>query len=681
MKMNKILAAGVAATLAVTSLTAVTGATVERSFDLKATKGDITYTAKANVGEQARATSKEFEVIKDTTATTNAVLPASYYDTTTITETSNTLDTNWDGKNSAADWDAFIPVTVTSNAGAPLLGLVGDFKIKIEGRANDNGNLVNCTQYAELKSLGTHTITGVNATHIIPIYKTSSPVDAFMPGKFVAIDKISLETSASGVTFSVKGIGTEALYNDINNNNRNLKVANGTTGTLTNTLTASDNATKINAWASDDLNDTAAQGTDVQLEITIPAYTQSAYNEGTGLIEDAAGNATAVIAYDIKGITGGNYTNVTPITTADYDLGLATPPAGNNRAALLLNEICNVISQGVKINWQKSAASTAIYSPVLERTELNNRDGDTDDIMGRNEIWELSTTRDYRSTWGTSRYTAGANDLLGQAGQTYNVVDYNKGTHANDFAGLASQVADFFNKQTNGKIIFTFAPPEAQAQAAGWISEGIPSTEVGLKTVLGEMSYLDFALFVNYGSTTGSLQAIATLDLNSGSVEFDISDILVALGGQTIGTVQDLYYGLRKGVTNASCYNGEGLTVSKVTLQYDETATVSGDTAADDKETVKEEEPAKEEPKNEDKADTVEIPDDADDGEDTDVVIDEPTDTVDTTVDNTADNTTPVVVNNNTAAAADENPHTGAALAVVPAIVAAAAMALSKKRK
>ena len=573
MKMNKILAAGVAATLAVTSLTAVTGATVERSFSLESTKGDVTYAAVATVGEQARAASKEFEVIKGTAAATvNTVLPASYYDTTALTETSNTLDTNWDTKNSAADWDGFIPVTVTSNAGAALLNLVGDFKIKIEGRANDNGNLVNCTQYATLVSLGSHTINGgaVAATHIIPIYKTTSPVDAFMPGKFVAIDRISLETAASGVTFSVKGISTEALYNDINNNTRKLKVANGTTGTLNTTLTASNNTTTISAWASDDLTDTAAQGTDVALTVSIPNYTQSAYNETAGTIQTAAGATTAIVAYNITAVdANGNYT-ATAIRNANYDLGPTTAaayPAGTNRAALLLNEICNVISQGVTINWAKSAASTALYAPVLERTESTL---DTDDDMKRNEIWELSTTGDYNSTWGTSiPGGAGAGDYLAGTGQTYTVTTYNQGTHANDFAGLASQVADFFNHQKNGKIIFTFAPPEAQAAAAGWVAGGIPSTEVGLKTVLGEMSYLDFALFVNYATTTGSLQAIATLDLNSGSVEFDISDILVALDGQTIGTIHDLYYGLRKGIANASCVYGQGLTVSKVTLQYD----------------------------------------------------------------------------------------------------------------
>jgi len=676
MKMNKILAAGVAATLAVTSLTAVTGATVERSFDLKSTKGEITYAAKASVGEQARAASKEFEVIKDTV--TNTVLPASYYDTTSITETSATLDTNWDGKNSAADWDAFIPVKVVSNAGANLLNLVGDFQVKIEGRANDNGNLVKITQYAKLVNVGDHNIGVAGATHLLPIYKTTSPVDAFMPGKFVAIDTISLETAASGVTYSVKGIGTETLYNDINNNGKNLKVSiDGVT------IKDSNGKNEINAWASEEIDDTAAAGADVTLEITLPSYGWAAYKETDGKIYDAgAATQNAIVAYDITGVTSGNYT-VTPIKVDDYDLALDPASSTKGRAALLLNEVNNVIKQGVKINWAKSAATTALYSPVLERTESIY---DTDDDMKRNEIWELSTTRDYNSSWGTNIFTGyGASDYLDGTGQTYKETTYNKGTHANDFAGLASQVADFFNKQTNGKIIFTFAPPEAQTTAAGWISEGIPSTEVGLKTVLGSMSYLDFALFVNYGTTTGSLQAIATLDLNSGSVEFDISDILDALGGQTIGVIQDLYYGLRKGVKNDACYNKEGLVVSKVTLQYDETAVVSGDAAAaDDKETVKEEEPAKEEPKNEDKADTVEIPDEPDDEGDTDVVITEPEqEAADATVDNTADNTTPVVINTNTtpSVAADENPHTGVALAVVPAIAAAAAMVLSKKRK
>ena len=270
---------------------------------------------------------------------------------------------------------------------------------------------------------------------------------------------------------------------------------------------------------------------------------------------------------------------------------------------------------------------------------------DGDKTLYREEIEVLSYADRYYATNGGN---AGTTD----GDQTYD--DDNMGTNPRQFAGLASQVADFFNKQTNGTITFKFTT-NAGSGSNDWNNGGIPSTQVGLKNFPGDATANDFALFFNYDQT-GSLQAITSVDTDAGTVTFDISDVLDELGGQTKGVIDNIYYGMTKGVK----YDDQavkGLYVESVTLAYDEDADVEADieddVEADDDVEIEED-------------DDVEIEDDADDAEEDDAEEDDAETDGDVIVETEDD---------------DANPGTGVALAVVPAMVAAAAVVLSKKRK
>ena len=273
---------------------------------------------------------------------------------------------------------------------------------------------------------------------------------------------------------------------------------------------------------------------------------------------------------------------------------------------------------------------TSVEYPFLAITDVVKPD---ENILDRQEIEVLSYANANAATNGGE-----SGGLDGD--QTYG--DDGMGTNPNDFAGLASQVADFFNKQTNGTITFTFTSGAA-ASGTEWVTGGVPSTQVGIRNALGDATAKDFALFFNYNQT-GALQAVTNIDKDSNSVSFDISNVLDDLGGQTKGVIDNIYYGMTKGITYD---HGEGLFVESIVLAYDEDADVEAD-IEDDAEV-------------EDDAD-VEIEDDADDAEEED----------------DADATGDVVVEDEDD---DANPGTGVALAVVPAMVAAAAVVLSKKRK
>lgn len=265
-----------------------------------------------------------------------------------------------------------------------------------------------------------------------------------------------------------------------------------------------------------------------------------------------------------------------------------------------------------------------------------------------------------------------ANSNNGQDGdQSYD--DDGLGTNPKEFAGLASQVGDFFNKQTNGTITFRFTTASATT-GTSWNNGGIPSTQVGIKNLLGDSTANDFALFFNYDQT-GSLQAVASIDADSGEVSFDISDVLDDLGGQTKGVIDNIFFGLAKGVKYTD-KTVDGLKVETVTLAYDEDSTdadIEDDTADDDDDV-------------EDDDDTT-IDDDADDDDDTTIDDDDDDDTADddddATVDAGEDDANgdagdTVIVK---PSGEDTNPNTGVALAVVPAAIAAAAVVVSKKRK
>lgn len=283
------------------------------------------------------------------------------------------------------------------------------------------------------------------------------------------------------------------------------------------------------------------------------------------------------------------------------------------------------------------------------------------------------------------------------------------GTLPNAFAGLASQAADFFNKYYNGKITFNIGLAATTSIDAAWKYGGVPSTEVGIKNMLSSAQTNDFALFFNYGSTTGTLQAATDIDANNGAVIFDISDVLDALDGHTIGTIQDIYYGMNKSLYNySSSLAVPGMFITSIEFQRSDANDVDADVdePEDDTTDVEPEVPVDDvdEPADvddyddaDDEDEPADVDDDYDDYDDTDDTDDaddeddapyvEPDDEDDapayiddTTPDDVAgDDIVPVVINNDPAG--DENPGTGVALAVVPAIVAAAAMVVSKKRK
>ncbi len=304
-------------------------------------------------------------------------------------------------------------------------------------------------------------------------------------------------------------------------------------------------------------------------------------------------------------------------------------------------------------------SSTTVRYPFMPTTGW-----DGDDILTRYEIDALSISDAYNAA-NIGGYIDtdgdGVADDNFDGDQSYNDDDTTDGTVPYDFAGLASQVADFFNKQTNGTITFKFTTAASSGSSVDWVTGGVPSTQTGIKNYIGDSTANDFALFFNYDQT-GSLQAVTELDKEAGTVTFNISDVLDAMGGQTLGVIDNIYYGLRKGLDCDTDYDGTndsvGLFVESIVLAYDEDGDVAADIEDEDDADVEIEEDDDVEIEEDD---DVEIEDDADDAEEDDAATDG-----DVIVETEDD---------------DANPGTGVALAVVPAMVAAAAVVLSKKRK
>ncbi len=311
---------------------------------------------------------------------------------------------------------------------------------------------------------------------------------------------------------------------------------------------------------------------------------------------------------------------------------------------------------------------TKVKYPFLPVTDgINNNAVDT--VLKRTEIVELSAAGSHQAytaemiaeDWSKLFHNTDGNQSYGDNGL---------GDTPRIFAGLASQIADFFNKQTNGTITFKFTTPTASSGTA-WENGGVPSTQVGIKNFLGDATANDFALFFNY-EQTGALQAVTSIDANAGTVEFNIDDVLDALGGQTIGVIDNVFYGLVKGATAFKNAAGEdtslmGLYVESVTLAYAEDEAADDDIVEDDADDVVEDDA--DDVVEDDADDDVEIDDDADD------VIEDDADDAEDDADVEGDVVTTPDVDD------DSNPATGVALAVVPAMIAAAAAVVSKKRK
>lgn len=282
----------------------------------------------------------------------------------------------------------------------------------------------------------------------------------------------------------------------------------------------------------------------------------------------------------------------------------------------------------------------------------------------RKDVWVMSQTGANKSQNQVNKY---------DGNQTY--YDSGLGTNPNEFGGLASQTADFFNKQNNGQMIFHFIDP---AKVTTWTSNGIPSTEVGLRTALAQTA---FALFFNYEESTGSIQTIGTVDKDALTVTFDMEDVLADFGGYTKANLHDIYYGCNNGLSYGDPYNDIGYAVDKVTLQYDDApAAVDAQTADDDAD----DDAAVVVADDDDDDDVVADDDDDDIAADDDIIEDDDDDDDDAGEIIADDDDDDDDVNNDVDyvdADDDANPGTGVGLAVIPAIVAGAALVVSKKRK
>lgn len=384
----------------------------------------------------------------------------------------------------------------------------------------------------------------------------------------------------------------------------------------------------------------------------VDSFVPGQFVEITKVTVDVTGETTVTTAndYDAWGDSvWGSYNGATLTMVQAFTTGA---DAANPTGLAVTDEINNAVYGMWGFAYANEKSTTVDY-PFMAVTDV-----DGNKTLVRNEIGLLSYAGGHEA-WngGTSNPGVDGED------QTYD--DNGFGTKPRDFAGLASQVGDFFNKQTNGTITFKFTTAAASTGTA-WQTGGVPSTQVGIKNALGDATANDFALFFNYDQT-GSLQAVAAIDANAGTVTFDIADVLDALDGKTIGVIDNIWYGMTKGVKYADLNNAVGLKVESITLAYDEDADDDADIEDDTDVEEDDDDDATVEDDDDDDA-VVEDDDDDDDyvdeDDDDDTDVDGDTDMVDTADDDD-----------------DANPGTGVALAVVPALVAAAAVVVSKKRK
>lgn len=140
---------------------------------------------------------------------------------------------------------------------------------------------------------------------------------------------------------------------------------------------------------------------------------------------------------------------------------------------------------------------------------------------------------------------------------SYSELGHGKGMKG--FEGLASQVAAFFNKQTNGKIIFRLKSA-SPAINSNWSRGGIQDYTSGALYSSGTNSL--FGLFFNYEST-GSLVSASTIS-GDGTITFDISNVLSDIGGYTSSTLRSIYYGFDGGADYA-----QGIKIESVILSCD----------------------------------------------------------------------------------------------------------------
>lgn len=384
-------------------------------------------------------------------------------------------------------------------------------------------------------------------------------------------------------------------------------------------------------------------------------FTQAEYDLDANkkITANALKKATDIRYFDVPAVGGIDAFDLKSPSAENrwvWDENYATLPVSTTALYKMYRALYNSVTPET---FTENSDSKKTLQPFLKMTTAT--EGAT---IYRDNVNVLSYTDAYRSKTLESK-----NDF----NQTYD--DAGMGTAPKWFAGLASQTADFYNKQNNGQMIFKFKDP---ANADKWVSYGVPSTEVGLRTLQGTA----MALFFNYTTSTGSIQSIGVVDKDAWTITFDIANVLDDFGGLTKATLEDIYYGLNTGMQYGDPYNGKGYVVESVTLQYDDSP-AAVDASTDDDAAVVVADDDDDVVADDDDDDDVFADDDVvaddDDDDDDDAGIIEDDDDDDTDVNNDVDYVD--------GADDDANPGTGVGLAVIPAIVAAAAAVVSKKRK
>lgn len=754
MKINKTLAAGLAATLAVSSLASVSSAVVQHwTWDMEKTYGKVIYKATALDTDKIYDLGKEYLYEKtaanDTTTSGTTItkdvdaVPFAIRRPDALTPIANQdlgkLDTA-DHKNGVECYDYFMVFEADWNNGT-IKDAIGGLNIVIEGKALASDGATTEKHVQKVSLINVPDGNKKSKYWILPIYTDAAPRTngsyAFLPEKFVQVDSVSLSVAADGEE-RYKDELSKRLYKDItakdkasvldsdtvDDDDEDVGIAYGGNeqdgynipvvtddGVVYVKLTLQEKLYMVADYFTANAKNAPIKA-DGTIRTNITGIKVSAENDDitgadvtidTGAFANDA-NVTVTGVYDpatgtYKAPTAANFNDQNGLTAADLadqgeeiTLGVAAYQIDISRAALagknqkgekLLKKIIEICKynngDALKVVWQKKETSTYDEAAWLPKTENDNSK-----ILERDDIWMLSDTNDYLSESLKDKVANASEDVSDT--QTYEVTDEkgNEGTIPKGFNGMASKFADFFNSaygeapKKEAKVIFKFKAKAADNTEDGWKNGGIPSTEVGLRNFLDALDEKDFALFVNYKATTGSLQAAATLKPESGEVEFDVSNILTALKGSTIGVVQDIYYGLETGFaqTEGKYKDAIGLYVTEVRFEYNDDDTSSTDAKTDEKTDAKgDEKPADdkktdEKPADEKPADEKEINVDGNEKE-TEIPSDSKTD----------DKNNGNAVVDTGSKEVDPNPHTGVALAVIPAIVAGAAVVVSKKRK
>lgn len=627
MKMRKLLAGSVAATIAVTSLATFASAE-EKTFDMgypnAGWQGNVEISSDIGKSIGASAVQTDMQKIEIKLA-------------------------SWEG---FTDWDATETKTGTG-VWEQYANWLGDIKLVVTGlKAASDDDDAKLTKVTKEYTFEWDSTSQMASIVVLPDTEPSYTKGEFAPSYFDIIETVELSFPFAGGTTSEEG------YTAIKTNNPAFNVGTATVYNMTGaTVTGvagwygKSEGTPVNANCLNLLNTEIAKGESGNVAASILAYALT--NGGYSPSKDAYIEATVNRSISIN---------------KEYPFIAARATGANNT---ILRHDVQLLSDADDYNATTTSGGIVIV-PGTWKTVKDSTGASVSVFVEEDEYFE-----DYQDF---------------DANQSYD--DNHMGDAPNMFAGLASQMADFFNKQTNGTVTFKFATGGSTG-GSDWFTGGIPSTEVGIKNFLGDATTNDFALFVNYASSTGSLQALTSIDAAAGTVTFDISDILDAMSGQTIGVIQDVSFGLAKGATTKSfdsyLYdyendvltrelddngNGvsrevEGLLVQEVILAYGEDEDSATDIEDDD----------------DDNDSDVTVDDDDDDDDDNDVTVDDDDDDDDDDNDVTVEDdddddknvegdvvTTPSVDD-------DDNPATGVALAVVPALVAAAAAVVSKKRK